>query len=297
MKVLLLLMLASGMSGGCMPVTGDRIFGRDLALVDPRFSALAPTLVLAAAPTPGMRRTLSAPELSRIARANGIPVTDPTEVCFEFPMRILALQDVLSAMRLSLPAAVELDVIDFPGTEVPVGKPMFPVSALGPVSVSDRGTRLWRGFVQYTATRRLEIWARVTLSQTISAVVAKRDLAANVPIGQDDVEARTWKAPFTQELHETLVADVIGRAPRKAVSAGSPIPVSILQPRLAVRRGESVKVEVLCGTAKLMLDAIAVREAREGELVELRNPSSGKLFLARMDAAKAVVLVSPGQKL
>ena len=297
MRLLLLLLVASRLSGGCMPVTGDRIFGRDLALVDPRFSSLAATLVVAAAPAPGSKRTMSAPELARIARANGIQISDPVEMCFEFPMRALEPEEALRAMKLSLPAGVEPDLVDFTRSEVPAGRLLFPLNGLSPASATDRGGRLWRGFVQYTETRRVEVWAKVTLSRTITAVVAKREIAANALISADDVELTSWKGDYSPESPASQVADVVGRSPRRAIRVGSPIPLALLQPRLAARRGEAVKVEVVCGTARLLLDAIAVREAREGELVELRNPSSGKLFLARMESARAVLQVSPGQKL
>lgn len=297
MKTLLLLLIAFRLSGVCLPVTGDRILGRDLALADPRFSSLPSSLVVATTPPPGMRRTLSAPELGRVARANGIQISDPVEVCFEFAMQTLSPGEALFAMKLSLPAGVEPDLIDFTRSEVPAGRLLFPISGLSPATSTDHGERLWRGFVQYTETRRQEIWAKVTLSRAIPAVVAKREIPVGAPIGRDDVEVRTWSGPYTQEVTATELEEVIGRAPRRAVHMGSPIPLAVLQPRLVVRRGDAVKVVVVCGKARLLLDAIAVREAREGELVELRNPASGKLFVARMESARAVVQVSPGQTL
>src|SRR5579863_9918852 len=79
---------------GCIPVTGNRILGRDLALADPRFSALPASLTVGFAPPPGAERIYAAPELQRLARANGITVTGAGDICFELPMVHLKEDDV-----------------------------------------------------------------------------------------------------------------------------------------------------------------------------------------------------------
>jgi flagella basal body P-ring formation protein FlgA len=61
-----------------------------------------------------------------------------------------------------------------------------------------------------------------------------------------------------------------------------------------VRRGDAVQVQVVSGSARLKLSAIAERDGRSGEMLEFRNPSSGKTFRARLDGPKAIVLVGTG---
>jgi hypothetical protein len=65
-----------------------------------------------------------------------------------------------------------------------------------------------------------------------------------------------------------------------------------------VRSGDAVRVEVECGPAHLVLDAVAAGNGHTGEMVELRNPSSGKTFQARLlTRATAKLVLSPGQTL
>lgn len=65
-----------------------------------------------------------------------------------------------------------------------------------------------------------------------------------------------------------------------------------------IRRGDAVRVEVECGRARLLLDAVALTGARAGELVDLRNPSSGKTFKARVvTGSLARVVLADGQTL
>jgi hypothetical protein len=56
-------------------------------------------------------------------------------------------------------------------------------------------------------------------------------------------------------------------------------------------------VEVLCGRARLQFDALAQKPARNGEMVELLNPSSGRTFRAKLDGAHAIVTIAAGQQL
>jgi flagella basal body P-ring formation protein FlgA len=283
-----------------MPLSGDRILGRDLALADPAFAALPASLTIAYAPPPGTKRIFARAELARIARANNIkqpdspPVAD--EICFEIPLRQLEDTDVLSSMRRSLPADTELTLVELTRVAVPAGSLEFPLTGLEP---SVQGTRVWRGYVRYGDTLRMTVRARVTVRRLVEAVVAVTDLAANVPIDASHLRIEAANEPLERDRHLARRLDeVVGRVPKRSVAAGSPIPLSILDIPPTVRRGDAVKVEVRSGSARIQISAIAESAARAGEMVELRNPSSGKTFHARLEAdSKAVIEVGAGHTL
>ena len=76
------------------------------------------------------------------------------------------------------------------------------------------------------------------------------------------------------------------------MKAGEPIPASLLTPPLAVKRGATVRVEVASGWARLHFEAIAESDAREGDMIALRNPVSGRTFRARVGAhGRATVVI------
>jgi flagella basal body P-ring formation protein FlgA len=280
---------------GCIPITGNRILGRDLALADARFAALPATLTIGFAPAPGVRRVYGVTELQRIAKANGIPAASQEDICFEVPTLHLTMEDATAAMRRSLPAEADLKIVELESLDVPAGLLEFPVAGLEP---PNRGVQLWRGDVKYAETRRVSLWARVEVTLKFTAVVAAKDLAVDAPIAAGSLRMETRTGGLDRERPATRIEDVEGRIPKRAVKAGAVIPIAVLADAPAVRKGDAVTVEVQSGSARLRFQAIAEASARDGDMVELRNPFNGKTFRARLDpGAKALVIINAGQRL
>jgi flagella basal body P-ring formation protein FlgA len=281
---------------GCLPVTGSRILGRDLAGADPHFSALPATLAVGFIPAPGTKRVYATLELQRLARANGIPVTAFGDICFELPMLRLTGEDATTAMRKSLPTEASLKIVELAKLDVPAGPLEFPIEGLEPPAPLSHGVQLWRGHVTYAETRHASVWARVEVTVQYQAVVAVQDLPVDNPIGAGSLRLETRTGPLEREKPATRIEDVLGRIPRRALKAGSPIPLALLADAPAVRKGDPVTVEVQSGPAHLRFEAIAQNPARDGDVLELRNPFNGKTFKARLDPGpKALIVISSGQ--
>jgi len=283
--------------GACMPIAEDRILGRDLLLAEPALKGVPSSFVVGFAPPPGGRRVIAAAEIARIARMNNVTVTDPPEVCFEIPVLPLERDAAEAAMRRVLPDSVRLEVLEIQETSVPAGELVFPFTALEPPDVNRGGSQIWRGFVQYTSTKRTSVWVRVRASQTRVAVVARRDLPANLPVDVSGVQVTTWLGPVRRDHVAERLEDVAGRVLRRPIRAGELIPLGLLEEQPTVHRGESVPVEVLCGTARLQFSAVAERDGRSGDFIDLRNPSTGRTFRARLDGARAVLTLRAGSEL
>lgn len=292
-----------GAWGACLPISGDHIAGRDLALVDPRFSSLPATLQIGYAPVPGVVRRFAATELQRIARANGIAPGYVSEVCFEVPMHAPADGEFVESMLRSLPLTSSLQLVDRGRAAIPVGRIEFPLSGLEPPAQGNGGVQLWRGFVQYTDTRRIALWARIAATVSYVTVIAVQDLAANVPIDAAALRTETRNGPVNRAAFAMRVEDVAGKIFQRPLKAGAEVPLSILDEPPTVRRGDSVSVEVQSGPAVLRFDAVAQASARAGEIAELRNPITGKIFHARISArpsangSKALIIVGRGPAL
>lgn len=293
-------LLASVCAADCLPVTTNRITGRDLAKANPAFATLPATYIVGIAPEPGQRRIFSTSELGRIAAANHISRTTFTEVCFDVPMAKLAEKDLLAAMRQVLSPDAEVKIVEASNGDVPAGAIEFPLASLEPPTADSGVVQLWRGFVRYAETRRSPIWARVSLVEHFKAVVATRDLAPNTPLASEmgsffRVEERTGPPP--REKIAVSPADVAGRQVTRAIKAGDVIPMAALTAAWDVRRGDPIRVEVRSGDARLSFDAVAETPAREGDMLELRNPGSGKLFRARLEGSRAILVLAPTPKL
>jgi flagella basal body P-ring formation protein FlgA len=298
-QCLLLGVACSGISfGGCIPITANRILGRDLAGADARFSAIPATLTVGYAPAPGTKRVFTPLELQRLARANRIPPADYGGICFELAMRHLTEEEAAAAMRRSLPPEAVLKIVELESLDIPAGALEFPIETLEPSAVATHGVQLWRGRVRYAETRLLAVSARVEVTVKFTVVVAAKDLPANAPIDAGSLRVETMTSMLQREKLATRIEDVQGRLPKRALKAGSAIPIAILAEAPAVRRGDSVIVEVQSGLARLRFEAIADSAARDGDVVELRNPANGKTFRARLSpGAKAFVIIAAGQQL
>ena len=156
MRFLILAIVATAAHSACLPVTGDRILASDLARADARFAALLGSLPLAFAP-----HVFHVAELQRIARANNLAVTSLTEACFEMQLHAPAESEFLDAMRRSIPASAAITMVEMFPSPIPAGTIVFPATTREP--------QIWRGYVQYTPTRRFPIWARVSVSMTLVA--------------------------------------------------------------------------------------------------------------------------------
>jgi flagella basal body P-ring formation protein FlgA len=282
----------------CLPVTGDRILGADLALADAKFQSLPATVQLGYAPAPGSSRVFTAAELAGIARANKIRATGFADLCFEIPVHAPTDSEFTEAMRTQLPADSKLRLVDRARMPIPAGKLQFPLTGLEPAAVGNDGTQLWRGFVQYTDTRRVAVWARVAVSATYTTVVTRNAIAADSPIATAYLEVVTKTGPLRREVTASRIDQVIGRVIHRPLPAGAEIPLSLVDEPPAVRRGDLVRVEVRSGLAVLHFDAVSESTVRAGEYGEFRNPTTGKTFKARAEASsRAVVIVGKGPAL
>ncbi len=295
------IVLPASSLAGCLPVAGNRILGRDLARADARFSALPADVTVGFAPSPGNSRIYPAAELERIARAHGIPLPEPQQTCFELTMTELKEDDVAAAMLRALPAELkvtrqDLKILELSKAPVPAGEVEFPIEGLEPAGPTSSGVQLWRGFVKYADKRRAVCWARVALNTHYTIVVADKDLPLNSPVNATSLRVESRTGPFQRSKTATRIEEVAGRVPDRAVRAGETIPLAILAVPPQVRRGDSVAVDVQSGFAHIQFDAVAESSANEGDVIELRNPSSGKTFRARLNSGSRAVVVVVGRR-
>jgi flagella basal body P-ring formation protein FlgA len=280
-------------AAACVAVDGEKILARDLAPAAEAFQSFAPDTEFGYAPAPGARRILHAAELSRmIARHGSIPGT-VREICVERATETLTRESLEAALHGALgqsPASVEL--LDWSRYRVPHGEMQFPPggrSRLGGHEV------LWRGYVGYGSSRRFAIWARVRVTVRQQRVVARTALPAGKPIrteqlGVEEVEA----SPFDARPEESVSA-VAGWLPRRAVAAGTPIVPGLLEAPQEIHSGDTVTVEVSNGLTRLSFDARAGAGGRRGDLIPVRNPSTGKSFHARVESPTKVSIAIAGQ--
>jgi len=278
----------------CEFVSGEQIFAANLSRALPVFSALPQDTVIGYSPAPGTRRVLQLSELKRIGAQYGIPVPMESHACFEWKAQPITEDAVRTAIRESLRApAAQVEILAMSKAPAPDGQLVFPQSGLSAATNIDPSTPVtWRGYVQYSSPRRFAVWARVRVSAAMPRVIARTPLSAGKPVAKEQVRLETSDDfPLRNDTARSL-EEVIGRIARRAVRAGLPVLRSDLAEAFQVERGDTVQVMVIAGAAQLELDAEAEASGRQGDMIPLRNPSSGKLFRARIDGkGRAVVMV------
>jgi flagella basal body P-ring formation protein FlgA len=301
MNVWLVLMTLLPSPDSCLAIHGDQIVGEDLARALPAFSRIPRDAVIANSPAPGDRRMFAWPELKRIGRQYGVEVSASFRTCFEWEMRPLAEEDVRAAIREALQSKdapskdARIEILALSQAKTPSGKIVFPLSGLSASANVDAATPVtWRGEVIYNSSHKFTVWARVRISASMTRVVARKLLLPGQAVTADRVTLETSDDfPLRNNLARNL-EDVVGQAPLRAILPGATVLQSDLRQPLQVRRGESVMVTAVSGAAQLTMEAVAENSGKQGDTISLRNPSSGKIFRARIEGRdQALVLAGP----
>ena len=268
----------------CFPVSGERILMRDLTAALPAFAAANAEQVLGFAPGPGVQRRFSAGEVNRLAAGNGVSLSgDASGVCFERKLTPLTREQVMSALRASLPAGAELELLEFSHVQIPEGTLEFPRGGLPPARQdARRDPVIWRGNVKYASAQSMPVWAKTRVWISLPCVIAAQDLPPGKPIGQDQIHMGTIdSAPYSPA--DALSAEqAVGLAPRRLIRAGQPVQRSVVEMPLEVERGEIVGLEAHFGGAFLKSKVRAEGSGRVGETIPVRNVESNKSFQVRI---------------
>ena len=284
--------LVPAVEPACTPVEGDRILGQHLAEALPAFGALPPEMLLGVTPPPGEKRTYHAAELASIAQRYSIQLISPTDVCFELPMEALDRGRVLAAMRDSLQAPdARIEIAETSVFPVPRGRLAFPRETLGkPALASQKDPVLWRGEMVYAGDHRYPVWAKVWVKAPCVHFIAAEAVKPGQPI--DARQVRVERGECFPAPHGTEVApsSPLGLVSARPIVVGAEIRLDLLTLPNDVNRGDAVHVEVLGGAVRLAFTAKAETGGRSGDFVAVRNPSSNRIFQARVEGKGSVLV-------
>ncbi len=272
MRILLSLAIAAA-AHACTLIDGPDITGRDLAVANPAFAYLDPESIVAPSPIPGVKRLMK---------------VSNEELCFERKTRILTRDDLLPVLESALRTAavspreasaspLNITILDFTRTPIPTGILEFRRAGLD-------NNGLWRGHVKYDGNHTISLWVKVRVTTEQTWIEALQPLPPGKPIEVAQVASRTGpRSPFGP-APIGAVDLAAGRIPLRAIKPGEPIFPAMLSTPHDVERGETVRVDVASGEAKISFDAVAQSSGRVGETVLIRNPENGRYFQARVDA-------------
>jgi flagella basal body P-ring formation protein FlgA len=292
LPLMLLCLLPAG--AACLPVAGDRIQMRHLRTALLQAGDIPDDAVFGAAPLPGVRRHITAAELTRWAVRQGAPAAQATPTCFEWPMRPLSNAEILEAIRPILPPETEIIIVESSRQPVPPGALQFPRANLREPAPGSNLPVLWQGYVEYADKRRFLLWARVSLKLSLQHVVAAQDLRAGSVITPDQLRQETVQIFPSPTARPRTLDQIAGRVPRVPIKAGTVLLEENLQPAPDVEKGEVIELEARLGRTLLRVQARAENKARIGESLLVRNIASGKVVQARLEAKGRAVVIAGG---
>jgi flagellar basal body P-ring formation protein FlgA len=126
----------------------------------------------------------------------------------------------------------------------------------------------------------------------MTRVVATQMILPGQILRPDQVRLETYDDfPLRNDIARNL-EEVVGRVPRRALRMGMPVFRTDLIEPLQVQRGDLVDVTAIAGAAQLRMPALAETPGRQGDMISLKNPRTGKIFRARIEG-KDRALVMP----
>jgi len=133
----------------------------------------------------------------------------------------------------------------------------------------------------------LTVSVRVTVLKSV--VVAARTLGNNSVIDSGDLVMAEADIGAIGADALTNPADAIGRTAIRNLPAGSIVPRSALRLPLAIRSGETVRIEIVGVGFTVSSEATAMQNGATGDTIRLRN-SEGQTLSGRLDPRGVVVI-------
>jgi flagella basal body P-ring formation protein FlgA len=256
--------------------------------------------VLGAAPAPGARELIQAPQLAAIARDFGVdwrPVTGAEQTILERDSAQFSLSDTIALLRPKLtdagvPPDAAVALPDF-------APPLMPKNTAPHAELAD--------FTYDASTMRFTALLTITVRDTppvvtklagqairmVDAVILTRPLNAGAILTTDSLRAtRLPAAAFRGEIAISLDA-VTGLALRRNVPAGQPLVMGDLMHPVLVARNASVRMMLSAGAITLSAEGVALEDGAMGSHIRVQNPSSHAVMLAEITGADEVRIM-PG---
>ncbi len=253
---------------------------------------------VAYAPDPGKRSVFDATWLYRVARAYGLdwrPLSTHDQIVVERDSIVIEREEIEDRILAALAdRGAEAD------TQVEVGNRMLrihvPADAPAALDVADvvfdERTRRFTAVIvapaDHPSSKRYRITGRLHRVTEVP-VLARRVLAGEV-IGRRDV---TWARVRTSRLQRDVVvdaADLIGKAPRRGLRAGTPVRTSQIRRPVMVPKGGLVTMVLHTPKMTLTARGRALEEGSDGDTIRVTNTQSSTVVEAVVIGAGEVTV-------
>jgi flagella basal body P-ring formation protein FlgA len=266
--------------------------GSTVRLSDLFADMAAPDRVLGAAPAPGARITVQAPQLAAIARDFGVdwrPITGAEQTILErasIQFTQIALTDLLRPKLTAAGAPANAAV-----TLESYAPPAMPVGAIPAAEIAnfayDASTFRFSAFLTVTVADAPPAVQKIAgqIVPMVDAATLTHRMAARAIITDQDIQLA--RIPATALRGEAALSPnaVLGMALRRDTPPGQPLVTGDLTRPILVARNAPVRMMLSAGAITLAAEGIALEEGSLGAHIRVQNPTSHAVMLAEITGA------------
>lgn len=244
------------------------------------------------APQPGLARRFLKPELLAKITTAGLKTDDleiPDSVLVHRKAQLLDAELARAAVQQAFArqypnAAVNVLSVDVPQTQVSGGA--LDIVATVPAR-ADFGAPVFVRLDLKGAGVSRSIFARTVVEVQQPQLVLKNSVAANAPIGKDDVE---WQVAPLRAAAPSLASTekLQGFVAKRDLQQGQVLTADMLYSPLLVRKGESVSVKATSGGITIAATMRAKADGRFGDTIALEHLSGPGSTSARVIGARTL---------
>ncbi len=126
-------------------------------------------------------------------------------------------------------------------------------------------------------------------------MVAARTIKPGELISLADVKTVPYSGPLRRlpVIHDDH--ELAGKCAVRPIEEGTVLAETMLAKPQDVERQQIVTVHIQFGAASIETQGVAIEGGREGEVIKVRNPKSGRIFRGRINAPGVVTVVPGGE--
>jgi len=174
------------------------------------------------------------------------------------------------------PENVELRVLPFPALTIPAGLAHYQV--LQPTKFSNPGMYNFQLAVEIAGKEAARLWVKAEIRVFEQVVVAAAPLARQELIGARDLRVERREMAGRGNRPFSRVEDVIGKQPTRAIEANAVLTASAVDRPTIMKRGSAIKLVFETGSLRVETAGVAEEGGKIGELIQVKNASSGKIL-------------------
>ncbi len=253
------------------------------------------------APPPGQKLQLDAGLLQQLAQQNGLtwrPASRFDAVVLEragveIPREALT-RSLLSALAGRGVAADGDVLLDNEALRLVVPTGVTPAVTVQDVTFDARQNRFVATVLVPSTTQAMAVQVGGRIVPTVEVPVPIRNIAAGDVVRPGDLELKKIKADQAKRGFALYSQNVAGKTARRPLVVGEPIRVSDLTTTMLVTKNSLVTVTVASGAMQLSMQAKALDDGGEGDVVRLVNPRSNKTIQGIVTGPAAVTVQAGG---